>query len=74
MKDKHIGRMCLKNRRRGRDYKFCYKSMKGCKSKLANKVTWGTLTIHKYKFLLGHIWLVKAEEFIGKFWKGTCHS
>ena len=69
MKDKHVGRMCLENRRRGRDYKARYKSMKAYKNKLADKVTWGTLTIHEYKFLLEHIWLVEAEEFIDKFGK-----
>ena len=55
MKDKHIGRMCLENRRRGRDYKARYKSMKAYKNKLADKVTWETLTIHEYKFLMEHI-------------------
>lgn len=69
MKEKHIGRMCLENKRRGRDYKSRYKSMKSYHDKLADKVTWGTLTIHEYKFLMEHIWLVEAEEFIDKFGK-----
>ena len=69
MKGKHIGRMCLENKRRAKDCKFRYKSLNAYKKKLINQVTWGSLSIHEYKFLLEHIWLVEAEEFIEKFGK-----